>query len=960
MALPTLPGNLEAQRGRPSDGRFVLLIQDAHHNLSVQKNIALFLNSLSDSIDFIGIEGSSGKYELDSFRNFRSKSAEKRAFTYLLENDFINGAEYHALSSPREVPVFGLETPALYRENAEARRRAADARARVLEELDHSDVELSRRAAADLSPSQRSFEADVARYRSGVLSTVNFLRRLKKTIPLTDTGAALEEIDRAIVSARAALSGTSAQKDLLAALDDAWLVRRLVGEDLTAFEWKRYRRAHPASEKRLQDFERFYEAASNRNAALADNILKSAGTGRFFGVAVVGGFHTRALQDLLAQRGVSSAIFVPGISSSHLMNTPTSLPTSPSMPLLADRTAMLQEVFVAVYAAAAQQEKRITPADIETEFRNRWGWRVQVGRVDGDHFDVVFDRSDRTNVCRVNISDKKAPALSWITPMKLPTVRPGNMLLALKIRLLDTMLLLNIFPKDTVRITREKLEHRYQFDSDPEVVALAPGRLNQKGEHVDYPEGFEVPGASVAPDFVPPRNYSYAFAMPSNILVSGSKNGTGTVRVYARNFRRRVEFDIEKIKRIHEMVGEAEVEKLKRSGRWNDLIAEHFGVGSDDFWATYILGALYIAIKRGYPLSGCDLVIEGDVPIGGGVSSSAALEVGITMTGQKLFGWPLDDKTELALFAREAENRYYNPFTNAACGYLDQISLIQGEPNRAVLIDYGNIRNVKKVALNLGQWGFVVATSQAERHLGKTAYDDRRLELQAAALVMAPLLKQALASRNHEMQPRGHVSAYTFAELAMIESEFDDAEKFVRVGERSVSWRTLYNRAYHVIKNKQETLEYAMALRNGEVEKAGALLNEEGDRLMMTGKYQISGTLDVDGKSINASDILVGIMRDEGAYARMEGGGGNDTSIGLVKMKGFFGWFRFQWWKWRVARRYYQATGLRVKFFDGTPSDGARIVYEKPHGEDGSSPHGKGPKPDGARWKIARRLQTSA
>ncbi|HEV8574904.1 MAG TPA: galactokinase family protein, partial [Dehalococcoidia bacterium] len=232
---------------------------------------------------------------------------------------------------------------------------------------------------------------------------------------------------------------------------------------------------------------------------------------------------------------------------------------------------------------------------------------------------------------------------------------------------------------------RDTLLHSFEraFGRAPTLVSEAPGRVNLIGEHTDYNEGFVLP---VAID----RTVAVAAA-----LVEGKK-----VRVYSADFDARDEWP---------------ADAPRRTGRRE--------------WRDYVRGVAWALLDAGYELRGADLAIAGDVPLGAGLSSSAALEVafsGVLCAVSEIHVEP----ERLALLGQKAENQ----FVGVQCGIMDQLAAACSRSGHALLIDCWTLK-IEHVPLPDDD-AIVVVDSKVSRELGETAYNERREECAAAARVL--------------------------------------------------------------------------------------------------------------------------------------------------------------------------------------------------------------------------------
>ena len=221
------------------------------------------------------------------------------------------------------------------------------------------------------------------------------------------------------------------------------------------------------------------------------------------------------------------------------------------------------------------------------------------------------------------------------------------------------------------------------FGAAPQQGVRAPGRVNLIGEHTDYNDGFCLP-----------------MAIERDVRVALAKRTDRTVRVASMEQQGVVSFELS-----------AEIPKATDKAQR---------------WADYVKGCAQVLIKAGVPLVGCDLALTGDVPLGSGLSSSAALEVAtihalLAAAGQTLPG------TRIATLGQQAENRYVG--TN--CGILDQLSSACGVLGQPMLMDCRTLA-LTPAPLPAGV-AVVIADTGKRRGLVDSVYNERRSQCEAGA-----------------------------------------------------------------------------------------------------------------------------------------------------------------------------------------------------------------------------------
>lgn len=221
---------------------------------------------------------------------------------------------------------------------------------------------------------------------------------------------------------------------------------------------------------------------------------------------------------------------------------------------------------------------------------------------------------------------------------------------------------------------------RARFGGEPRLFQ-APGRINIIGEHTDYCGGFVLPAAI--------DRWCRAAAAP---------NDRGTLRVASATLGEQAELDLA---------------ALARRGDWTD----------------YVAGVAATLLRAGVPVAGADLLIESDVPMGAGVSSSAALEVAVALALLALAGGTADGR-QVALWAQAAEN----DFVGVPCGIMDQFASANGVAGGAVMLD---CRSLEATPAHLPAGAtFLLVNSMAERRLASGEYRARREDCEAAAAAL--------------------------------------------------------------------------------------------------------------------------------------------------------------------------------------------------------------------------------
>jgi galactokinase len=230
------------------------------------------------------------------------------------------------------------------------------------------------------------------------------------------------------------------------------------------------------------------------------------------------------------------------------------------------------------------------------------------------------------------------------------------------------------------------IEETFQrvFDSPPEVVVRAPGRVNLIGEHTDYNDGFVLPAAI-------DRAISYA----------GRRRADRRVRVYSDDFKASVEFDLDDIQK-----------------------------DSKHAWSNFLRGVPKFLQADGHRLTGADIAFGGDVPREAGLSSSAAVEVGATAFWNKLLGLGLDP-----VYVVKLSRRTENEFVGVPCGIMDQFISALGRRDHALFLDCRDL-TYRHVPLR-ADVKIVVCNSGVKRALAQSEYEVRLKQCREAVAKIA-------------------------------------------------------------------------------------------------------------------------------------------------------------------------------------------------------------------------------
>lgn len=318
--------------------------------------------------------------------------------------------------------------------------------------------------------------------------------------------------------------------------------------------------------------------------------------------------------------------------------------------------------------------------------------------------------------------------------------------------------------------------------SETKYVFRAPARINIIGEHVDYLGGFVLPSAI--------NFYMYVVVR---------KNTSNLFRIYSKQFDRLVE-------------------------------SNNFEYNRKEEWVNYVLGVLKEYSNMDYKISGFDMVIDGNIPTGAGLSSSAALEVVVAYAISELFGFGIPRK-EIALIGQRAENN----FVGVNCGIMDQFIIANGKENSCLFLKTDTLE-FSYIPIDMEDVGFYLVNSEVKHSLKDSEYNTRRKECDEA-------LKK-IQRKNTEIRYLYELDAKS------------DLEKYELTNNEK-------KRVEHVLGEKERTISLKNAIHSKDFTKLGNTLFET--------HFSLSQLYEVSCKE---TDFIVETLKDLNVLgARMMGGG---------------------------------------------------------------------------------------
>ncbi|SCX92518.1 galactokinase [Flavobacterium anhuiense] len=370
------------------------------------------------------------------------------------------------------------------------------------------------------------------------------------------------------------------------------------------------------------------------------------------------------------------------------------------------------------------------------------------------------------------------------------------------------------------------------FGSSPQKTVLSPGRINIIGEHIDYNDGYVLPAAI-------DKVICFAFA----------KNNTKTSKVIAIDLNEEFEIDL--------------TQEVKLS---------------DVVWTNYIRGVIKQLQDNGFSFEGFNCVFSSNIPVGSGLSSSAALECGMIFGIKSLFDLKIEKK-DISLLGQKAEH-----WVGINCGIMDQFSSVHGLENKVIQLDC-NTLDFEYHNADFKDYSLILFDSNVKHSLFTSEYNTRRIECEEG--------------------------------LSIIKSHFPEVKTFRNATEEQVlslkdkMTEKVFARVHFVVKEINRVIKACKALDQGNIELLGELLFET--------HYGLSQEYEVSCEEL---DMLVDTAKEDDAIigSRLMGGGFGGCTINLVK-KGHENEV-----KRKFSKLYLDTFGIELKFYDVKISNGTTLL----------------------------------
>lgn len=369
------------------------------------------------------------------------------------------------------------------------------------------------------------------------------------------------------------------------------------------------------------------------------------------------------------------------------------------------------------------------------------------------------------------------------------------------------------------------------FGNPPDKIVLSPGRINIIGEHIDYNDGFVLPAAI-------DRIICFAF----------SKNNSKKSKIIAIDLNEEFEVDLTTTISLSKVV-----------------------------WTNYILGVIKQMQDNGFSFDGFNCVFSSNIPVGSGLSSSAALECGMIFGIKELFNLSIP-KIDIALMGQKAEH-----WVGINCGIMDQFSSVMGLENKVIKIDCKTLEYEYHNA-NFNDYSLILFDSNVSHSLFSSAYNTRREECDEGLSIIKSALPEI--------------------------SSFRDCTESQVLSLKNKMSPNVFDRCHFVVKEIRRVALACEALDNGNIESLGKLLFETHEGLSK--EYLVS---------CDELDFIVDTLKKEKAVigSRLMGGGFGGCTINLIK-KG-----EEEAVKSKLTKLYKEAFDIDMKIYDVKIGNGTSL-----------------------------------
>lgn len=369
------------------------------------------------------------------------------------------------------------------------------------------------------------------------------------------------------------------------------------------------------------------------------------------------------------------------------------------------------------------------------------------------------------------------------------------------------------------------------FGSTPDKIVLSPGRINIIGEHIDYNDGYVLPAA-----------------IDKIICFAFEKNNSNQSRIIAIDLNDEFEIDLE------------------------DPIEV-----TDNVWTNYIRGVVNQLKIKGFELEGFNCVFSSNIPVGSGLSSSAALECGFLFGLNELFNLKIKP-IDIALIGQSAEH-----WVGINCGIMDQFSSVMGVENKVIKIDCRTLEYEYHNA-DFNDYSLILFDSNVKHSLMTSAYNERREQCDEGIRIIKS----------------------NFPEI----TSFRDCKEEHVLELKNVMRADVFKRSLYVVKEINRVIKACEALDSGNIETLGKLMFETHEGLSKD--YEVS---------CDELDMIVNTLKKDKAVvgSRLMGGGFGGCTINLIK-KG-----NEERIKNKLSKQYFDTFGIELKIYDVKIGNGTSL-----------------------------------
>lgn len=392
---------------------------------------------------------------------------------------------------------------------------------------------------------------------------------------------------------------------------------------------------------------------------------------------------------------------------------------------------------------------------------------------------------------------------------------------------------------ELARLRKIKSEFQKQFGQTPQYIVRAPGRVNLIGEHTDYNRGFVLPAA-----------------IDRDVIIAATERKDDTVSVWSNNYEEQDAFALTNIQKSQQHQ-----------------------------WSNYLRAVVSTWQNEGKPIKAFNALVDGNIPQGCGLSSSAAFEVAVATMLNQITGAALSLK-EIALLAQKSEN----DFVGVQCGIMDQYASVFGKQGAALLLDCKSL-TTELIPLDLERYdlALVITNSGISRDLATSKYNLRREECEVGLSTLKRVIR-----RENIVSLRDIPSA-----------EFNKFQHFLPIAFRK--------RCLHVVEENDRVLRAAQALVANDVTKFGELMNES--HASLRDNFEVS---------LKEIDQLVSLTQAHPGVlgCRLTGAGFGGCTVSLMNTSCVGTYIN------KVLPKYEEATGIRAHVYIAHVRNGASLIEE--------------------------------